>query len=56
MHVGYYSGVPYRACPLCQLKTRNMTHGLPLDTPFSGTIAQGLVEDALAWLKKGEAK
>lgn len=34
-------------CPLCALELRNTIHGLPLDTPFQGEIAQELYEEAL---------
>lgn len=33
-------------CPLCALQIRNQQHGLPPDTPFTGTIAGEMWEEA----------
>lgn len=29
-------------CPVCGLRLRNKLHGLPLETPFSGPMAQAM--------------
>jgi len=39
-------------CGVCALKLRNELHGLPLNTPFKGEIAQWLHEKAMKIKKK----
>ena len=34
-------------CPLCALELRNTICGIPLDTPFEGTMAKKLYIEAL---------
>lgn len=36
-------------CPICNLKNRNATHGLPEGTPFQGEIASSLYDEAVAF-------
>ena len=44
MVCGEYTGL---ICGVCALKIRNETHGLPIDTPFQGEVAQWMYEKAL---------
>lgn len=39
-------------CPICALIIRNESAGLPIDTPFSGEIANELFERAYAYAVK----
>ncbi len=39
-------------CPICALKNRNETHGMPANTPFQGEIASDLHAQAVAFDKK----
>jgi C4-type Zn-finger protein len=43
-------------CPICALKIINTIHGLPLDTPFRGEMAQEMYEEALEELKGEERR
>lgn len=43
-------------CPICALRRRNATHGLPLNTPFTGEIAQSMYEQAIAYDRKRKAR
>ena len=36
-----------RACPICALEARNRIHRLPKDTPFAGTMANKMYEEAI---------
>lgn len=40
-------------CPLCALLERNVQAGLPLDEPFSGTMANEMWLRAKAYVTKG---
>lgn len=42
-------------CGVCALAKRNRIHGLPMDAPFSGGVAQWCYEEALEIKKKREA-
>ena len=42
-------------CGVCALAKRNFIHGLPMDTPFAGGVAQWCYEEALEIKKKREA-
>ena len=42
----------YLMCPLCALKIRNDIHGLPKDTPFTGTIAHQHWEEATKYARE----
>jgi len=42
-------------CGVCALAKRNQIHGLPMDAPFSGGVAQWCYEEALKIKKKREA-
>lgn len=37
-------------CPLCALRIRNVAHGLPIDTPFNGEMANQLWQEANKWI------
>jgi hypothetical protein len=39
-------------CPLCALLLRNETHGLPLNTPFTGEMANVMYEEAVEYKQK----
>ncbi|KKR27903.1 MAG: hypothetical protein UT61_C0062G0003 [Candidatus Woesebacteria bacterium GW2011_GWA1_39_8] len=39
-------------CPICALRIRNETMGLPPDTPFSGEMASKMFDEALAYAQK----
>lgn len=41
-------------CPVCALRIRNAHHGLPANTPFTGTIAARMHEEALTWLRQAK--
>ena len=43
----------FELCPLCALKLRNRIHGLN-DTQFKGSIANQLLEEARAIIKRRE--
>lgn len=47
----YVDGAYCNICPVCALALRNKLAGLPKDTPFTGKIAQGAVEDFKEWKK-----
>ena len=36
-----------QCCPICALKIRNEMHGLPKNTPFTGSQAQESYEEAV---------
>jgi len=38
-------------CPLCALALRNKIHGLPEGTPFNGTVANDMWEEATAIIR-----
>lgn len=53
MAIGDKTGLHYVPLdPVCALKIRNQTAGLPLDTPFQGEMAQALYEEAVEFLEK----
>jgi len=41
-------------CPICALEMRNALAGLPKDTPFTGTMANEMYEEALEERRKHE--
>lgn len=57
MAIGDQTGLSYVPLdPVCALKIRNQTAGLPLDTPFQGEMANALWEEAVEYLKSNEQK
>lgn len=57
MAIGDQTGLHYVPLdPVCALKIRNQTAGLPINTPFQGEMANDLWEEAVEYLKTGIKK
>ena len=46
INIMFTSDGNFWTCPLCALEIRNKMHGLPLDTPFHGEIANDMWHEA----------
>lgn len=44
------------SCPICALRLRNKTVGLPPETPFTGTTAKHLYDACVKWVKRKHSK